>query len=92
MVLLIIPDCLVVLSQEVSMEGIKNTCKVLFYKNACILVIKRVAELELFRLEKMRLRGDPLAAFLYIKGLIRRMERDFLPRPVVTRQGARVLN
>lgn len=39
MVLLIIPNCLVVLSQEVSMEGIKNTCKVLFYKNACILVL-----------------------------------------------------
>lgn len=27
------------------MEGIKNTCKILFYKNACIVAIKRVAEI-----------------------------------------------
>lgn len=44
MVLLIIANCLMGLSQEVIMEGIKNTSKVLFDKNACILVIKRVVE------------------------------------------------
>lgn len=43
-VLLIIADYLVVLSQEMRMKGIKNIHKVLYYKNACVLVIKRVVE------------------------------------------------
>ncbi|KAK4830592.1 hypothetical protein QYF61_011827, partial [Mycteria americana] len=31
---------------------------------------------------------DLIAAFLYIKGAYRKMERDFLPNPVVTGQRA----
>lgn len=40
----------------------------------------------LFSWEERRLRGDLLS------GVIRKMERDFLPRRVVTGQGAVVLN
>jgi len=39
-----------------------------------------------FSLEKRRLQGHLVAAFQHIKRLMRKMERDFLPRPVVTGQ------
>ena len=47
----------------------------------------------LFILERRRLRGTLLRPFSIEGGLlVRRTQRDFLPRPVVIRQGATVLN
>ena len=48
-------------------------------------------ELGLFSPEKKRLWGDLIAAFQYLKGAYKKMERDLLPGSVVTGQGATVL-
>jgi len=41
---------------------------------------------------RRRLQGDMIAAFQYLKGPARQLERDFLQRPGVIGQGAMALS
>jgi len=45
-----------------------------------------------FSLKKRRLQGDILAAFQYLKGATRKLERDFLQGYIVIGQGVMGLN
>jgi len=49
-------------------------------------------ELGLFSLEKRSLRGDLIAAFLYLRGALRKMGTCFLSGPEAIGQGVTVLN
>lgn len=53
---------------------------------------ERLQDVGFFRKKKSRLGGDLAAAFQYVKGKIKKLEKHILSRPALIGQGAALLN
>jgi len=67
-----------------------NTLEALYKSIYCI--SRQLTQLGLFSLQKRRLWSDLMAAFQYLEGPTRKLERDFSQGHTVTEQGVMALN